>query len=37
VRTYELTARGAKHLDRQLSTFERMLAGIDLVLSPVKP
>ena len=37
VRTYELTARGAKHLDRQLSTFERMLAGICLVLSPVKP
>jgi len=37
VRTYELTARGAKHLDRQLSTFERMLAGIYLVLSPVKP
>ena len=37
VRTYELTARGAKRLERQLSTFERMLAGIYLVLSPAKP
>jgi PadR family transcriptional regulator PadR len=37
VRTYELTARGAQHLDRQLSTFERMLEGIHLVLAPVKP
>jgi PadR family transcriptional regulator PadR len=37
VRTYELTTRGAKHLDRQLSDFERMLEGINLVLAPVKP
>src|SRR5262245_16257197 len=37
VRTYELTPRGAKHLDRQLSTFERMLEGIHLVLAPVTP
>src|SRR5712664_100878 len=37
VRTYELTARGAKHLDRELSNFERMLEGINLVLAPMKP
>jgi transcriptional regulator len=37
VRTYELTPRGAKHLDQEISKFERMLAGIKLVLSPVKP
>src|SRR3954454_7344718 len=37
VRTYELTRRGAKHLDRELSNFERMLEGIHLVLAPAKP
>jgi PadR family transcriptional regulator PadR len=36
VRTYELTARGAKHLDREVSNFERMLEGIRLVLAPLK-
>jgi transcriptional regulator len=37
VRTYELTPRGVRHLNRQLTTFERMLEGIHLVLAPVKP
>jgi PadR family transcriptional regulator, regulatory protein PadR len=37
VRTYELTATGAKHLDREISKFDRMLEGISLVLAPVKP
>lgn len=37
VRQYELTPRGAKHLSREMSKFERMLRGINLVLSPVKP
>ena len=37
VRTYELTARGSAHLDHELSNFERMLEGINLVLAPVKP
>jgi transcriptional regulator len=37
VRTYELTARGARHLDREISRFERMLEGISLVLAPAKP
>ena len=37
VRTYELTTRGSKHLDQEMSKFERMLQGINLVLAPVKP
>lgn len=36
VRTYTLTAAGAKHLERQMSSFEQMLEGIKRVLSPVK-
>lgn len=36
VRTYELTTRGVKHLDREMSKFERMLQGIHLVLAPVE-
>src|SRR5450755_299391 len=34
VRTYNLTAAGAKHLERQVSSFERMLEGITRVLAP---
>jgi PadR family transcriptional regulator len=34
VRIYELTAAGTKHLDQEVSSFERMLAGIRMVLSP---
>src|SRR5450755_3400656 len=34
VRTYKLTAAGAKHLERQVSSFERMLEGITRVLAP---
>lgn len=37
VRTYELTARGAKHLDTQLSKLDRMLEGIHLVLTTAAP
>jgi PadR family transcriptional regulator len=37
VRTYELTSRGEQHLEREISKFERMLEGISLVLTPVKP
>ncbi len=36
VRTYKLTAKGAKHLEREVSSFERMLEGITRVLAPVK-
>ncbi len=37
VRIYEITRAGNKHLDLEVSSFERMLEGIRLVLSPVKP
>ena len=37
VRTYELTPRGAAHLDHEVSSFERVLEGIRLVLTPAKP
>jgi PadR family transcriptional regulator PadR len=33
VRTYRLTAAGAKHLQREVSSFERMLEGIKRVLA----
>jgi len=35
VRIYEITAAGARHLDREVSSFERMLEGIRLVLAAV--
>jgi|ERR1700728_4888529 PadR family transcriptional regulator PadR len=34
VRTYRITPAGRRHLDRELSSFERMLKGINLVLTP---
>jgi PadR family transcriptional regulator PadR len=34
VRIYRLTAAGAKHLEREVSSFERMLEGITHVLAP---
>jgi transcriptional regulator len=34
VRVYKLTAAGAKHLEREVSRFERMLQGITSVLAP---
>jgi PadR family transcriptional regulator PadR len=36
VRTYRVTPAGKKHLDREISSFERMLEAITLVLSPAK-
>src|SRR5262249_39737793 len=36
VRVYELTGAGAKHLEREVSSFERMLEGITRVLDPRK-
>ena len=36
VRTYELTAAGKRHLAREVSSFERMLEGIRLVLTPAR-
>jgi len=34
VRIYKLTPAGAKHLEREVSSFERMLNGITRVLAP---
>jgi transcriptional regulator len=34
VRIYRLTAAGVKHLEREVSSFERMLEGITRVLAP---
>jgi PadR family transcriptional regulator, regulatory protein PadR len=34
VRSYELTPAGKKHLEREVSRFERMLAGVTRVLAP---
>ncbi|HTZ32540.1 MAG TPA: PadR family transcriptional regulator [Methylomirabilota bacterium] len=34
VRVYRLTADGARHLEREVSHFERMLEGITRVLAP---
>jgi transcriptional regulator len=36
VRTYQLTPAGRKHVQREVSSFERMLRGITRVLSPAK-
>ncbi|HLH01399.1 MAG TPA: PadR family transcriptional regulator [Bryobacteraceae bacterium] len=36
VRTYQITAAGVKHLDREKSRLHRMLQGITLVLSPAE-
>lgn len=37
VRTYRITAAGIRHLQREVSSFEQMLQGIHLVLSPAEP
>lgn len=37
VRIYTLTPAGARHLANEMSSFERMLEGIQRVLAPVKP
>jgi len=36
IRVYQITPSGIKHLEREISSFERMLEGIALVLTPVK-
>jgi transcriptional regulator len=37
IRVYTLTPSGAKRLESEVSSFERMLEGIRRVLAPVKP
>ena len=36
VRTYRITTKGIRHLEREVDRFERMLEGIQLVLSPAR-
>jgi transcriptional regulator len=36
VRTYRITPAGKKYLEREISSFERMLEAIALVLSPAE-
>lgn len=36
VRVYEITKTGLRHLERELSRFDRMLEGIQMVLGPAK-
>jgi transcriptional regulator len=36
VRVYHLTAKGEKHLHREVSAFKRMLDGVARVLAPAK-
>jgi transcriptional regulator len=36
VRTYQITASSLRHLEKQISGFERMFEGIRLVLDPSK-
>ena len=36
IRNYQITAAGLRHLEQQVSSFERMFEGIALVLNPGK-
>jgi PadR family transcriptional regulator, regulatory protein PadR len=36
VRVYQLTLQGRKHVEREVSAFERMLEGITRVLAPAR-
>jgi PadR family transcriptional regulator, regulatory protein PadR len=36
VRTYRITRNGVKHLEHEVTLFNRMLKGIALVLAPAK-
>jgi PadR family transcriptional regulator, regulatory protein PadR len=36
VRIYEITKAGIHHLERQISSFDRMLEGIQMVLGPAR-
>ena len=36
VRTYRITSAGIRHLEHEVSSFERMLKGINLVLDPAE-
>lgn len=37
VRIYEITRAGLRHLERERSSFDRMLEGVQMVLGPRRP
>src|SRR5580692_24345 len=36
VRIYQITKAGLRHLEREISSFDRMLEGIQIVLGPAR-
>ncbi len=36
VRIYEITKTGLRHLEREISSFDRMLEGVQMVLGPAR-
>lgn len=36
IRVYEITRSGLRHLEREISAFDRMLEGIQMVLGPLR-
>ena len=36
VRVYQITKAGLRHLEREISSFDRMLEGIQMVLGPAR-
>src|SRR3954452_25757 len=36
VRIYQITKAGLRHLEREISSFDRMLEGIQMVLGPAR-
>jgi PadR family transcriptional regulator PadR len=36
VRIYQMTRAGLRHLDQEISSFDRMLEGIQMVLGPTR-
>ena len=36
VRIYQMTRAGLRHLDQEISSFDRMLEGIQMVLGPAR-
>jgi len=36
VRVYEITRAGLRHLEREISSFDRMLEGVQMVLGPAR-
>lgn len=36
IRVYEITPSGLRHLEKEISAFDRMLEGIQMVLGPLR-